>query len=353
MSGAHNRWNTTPLPLFANDFLNGTSELSDQAVGRYIRLLCYQWLKGSVPADPNYAADLQIFAPAEANADACASRAERAKMILDCYFEVEESRARNLRLEADREKVKSKSRQAKEAASKRWKQERLEEGLRYAGECFCGETTDADDNADACADNMPPSPIPSTTSEGEASASPSLYVEQRTVLSYPCRGNPKQWHLTEEQVQKWKDLYPGLDVMGCCRKALAWCEADGRRRKTAKGMPRFLVNWINREVDRGTSRLEDSNGHGSEARVDLAGRPESDRLCRLLHGQRVGSDPDNPKYRDVLALDRLAREVGISEAWAQRLKPPILVREKPPPLCPECQDAYVNELHECKPPEVP
>lgn len=361
MSGAHNRWNTTPLPLFANDFLNGTSELSDQAVGRYIRLLCYQWLKGSVPADPGYTADLQIFIPAEADAngyaDGCASRAARAKMILDSYFEVEEGRARNRRLEADREKVRGKSRKAKDAATKRWEKKQLEEELRLSGELDCYDRCYADSHADATpnadADKMPPSPSPSptTTSVGEASASPTTNVELRTVLSYPCRGNPKQWALTEEQVGKWKALYPGLDVVGCCRKALAWCEANPKRCKTAKGMPKFLVNWINNEVDRGTSRLEESNGYDLGP-TDLAGRPETDRLCRLHHGDPVGSDEKHPKYRDILALARLAAEVGIGEAWERRLKPPVLVTEKPPPLCAHCEDAYANEDHECNPPEV-
>lgn len=37
--------------FYASDFITGTQTLSPAEVGGYVRLLCYQWDKGSVPAD--------------------------------------------------------------------------------------------------------------------------------------------------------------------------------------------------------------------------------------------------------------------------------------------------------------
>lgn len=37
--------------LYADDFLAGTSEMSAEEVGGYIRLLCHQWTKGGLPND--------------------------------------------------------------------------------------------------------------------------------------------------------------------------------------------------------------------------------------------------------------------------------------------------------------
>jgi uncharacterized protein YdaU (DUF1376 family) len=37
------------FPLWVGDFLSGTVHLSDAEVGCYVRLLCHQWLKGSIP----------------------------------------------------------------------------------------------------------------------------------------------------------------------------------------------------------------------------------------------------------------------------------------------------------------
>jgi hypothetical protein len=60
----------------------------------------------------------------------------------------------------------------------------------------------------------------------------------------------RSWTLTNEQAARWQASFPGVDVMAECQRALAWVEADPRRRRTARGMPRFLVAWLNRATDR-------------------------------------------------------------------------------------------------------
>ncbi len=39
------------FPLYADDFLSGTADMSAEEVGAYIRLLCHQWSKGGLPND--------------------------------------------------------------------------------------------------------------------------------------------------------------------------------------------------------------------------------------------------------------------------------------------------------------
>ena len=80
----------------------------------------------------------------------------------------------------------------------------------------------------------------------EASSTPVV-----PFLTYPVIGpGAGVWLLSEAQVVKWAEHYPGLDVRAECRKALAWTEANKSNRKTAHGMERFLVRWLNRSVDR-------------------------------------------------------------------------------------------------------
>lgn len=43
-------------------------------------------------------------------------------------------------------------------------------------------------------------------------------------------------------------------MLGECRKALAWIGADASRRKTARGMKRFLVGWLGRAQNSGRAR---------------------------------------------------------------------------------------------------
>lgn len=85
-----------------------------------------------------------------------------------------------------------------------------------------------------------------TRSEPDSSAVPSEPAEP-AVLVFPCNGEPKTWDLTKAQIATWTLLYPGVPVETECRKALAWVLANGK--KTAGGMLKFLVRWLNKQND--------------------------------------------------------------------------------------------------------
>ena len=63
---------------------------------------------------------------------------------------------------------------------------------------------------------------------------------------FPTVGTEKAWYLSLNQISEWANTYPGIDVEVECMKALGWIDANPERRKTAKGMKRFLVGWLNR-----------------------------------------------------------------------------------------------------------
>jgi len=70
------------------------------------------------------------------------------------------------------------------------------------------------------------------------------------VLDFATVGPETRWALTDAHLASWREAYPSLDVASECRRAKAWLEAQPDRRKTARGMPRFLVSWLNRAIDR-------------------------------------------------------------------------------------------------------
>jgi hypothetical protein len=70
-----------------------------------------------------------------------------------------------------------------------------------------------------------------------------------TVLDFPTVGPVATWALTEAQIAKWQGLDPALDVLGECRQAWGWCDANPKKRKTAQGMTAFLNRWLSRAVD--------------------------------------------------------------------------------------------------------
>lgn len=69
------------------------------------------------------------------------------------------------------------------------------------------------------------------------------------VLMFPTVGAPSTWDLHQSRIDAWSKLYPGLDVLAECREAFAWAEANATKRKTANGMPAFLVRWFGKSVN--------------------------------------------------------------------------------------------------------
>lgn len=95
----------------------------------------------------------------------------------------------------------------------------------------------------------------SSSVTGNGSVSPEALTRSVPVVGFAFfpvvgKSNGGRWELDESQVADWEQLYPNLDVRGEMNKALAWAEANPGRRKTAKGMPAFLVNWLSRATDR-------------------------------------------------------------------------------------------------------
>lgn len=94
------------------------------------------------------------------------------------------------------------------------------------------------------------------------------------VLEFPTIGTKgKHWALTDAQVAEWQTLFPSLDILAEARKALAWVQANPGRQKTAGGMLRFLVNWLNRSVDR--------RGSVADVTQHVSARDEARMLSRL------------------------------------------------------------------------
>lgn len=80
----------------------------------------------------------------------------------------------------------------------------------------------------------------------------------KIVLTYPCTGKEKEWHLTEAKLTEYKDVYDTIDVERECKHALQWIRSNPLRRKTFKGMDRFLCNWLTKAVNSGRGAQKQS-----------------------------------------------------------------------------------------------
>lgn len=83
-----------------------------------------------------------------------------------------------------------------------------------------------------------------------AETAPPPAATEPPLATVATKGKRKEWHLLASHIADWKAAYPGLDIQAEIRKALTWLNANPEKRRTAQGMPRFLVNWFNRCTDR-------------------------------------------------------------------------------------------------------
>jgi DNA-binding MarR family transcriptional regulator len=66
-----------------------------------------------------------------------------------------------------------------------------------------------------------------------------------TNFSFILR-NGQAWTLPQVKLEEYKQTYPSLDVEAELRKAAQWLKDNPQKRKTVKGMPRFLGGWLGR-----------------------------------------------------------------------------------------------------------
>lgn len=67
----------------------------------------------------------------------------------------------------------------------------------------------------------------------------SIITNEKT--GYPIR---------ESDVERWTDAFPGVDVRATLKRIGTWSHDNPTKRKTSKGMMRFICNWLSKEQDR-------------------------------------------------------------------------------------------------------
>lgn len=61
----------------------------------------------------------------------------------------------------------------------------------------------------------------------------------------------EEYHVMQKDMEEWMALYPATDVMQCLRNMKGWLLSNPTKRKTARGITRFITTWLQKEQDRG------------------------------------------------------------------------------------------------------
>lgn len=54
-----------------------------------------------------------------------------------------------------------------------------------------------------------------------------------------------------QRISEWKDVFPAVNVEEQLKRMAVWCNANPTKKKTRRGVERFITNWLSREQDRG------------------------------------------------------------------------------------------------------
>jgi hypothetical protein len=104
-----------------------------------------------------------------------------------------------------------------------------------------------------------------------------------TVIELPATKN-EIVPITEADVAEWIEAFPAVDVRQKLRAIRQWLIANPQKRKTSRGMKRFVVAWLGREQDRGG--MNGGQGPPTESAFARHQREGTEALERRVYGDK-------------------------------------------------------------------
>lgn len=108
------------------------------------------------------------------------------------------------------------------------------------------------------------------------------------VLSFPVVGlEAKEWELSSEKLAEYEEAFPDMDVILVAKRARQWLVDNPRKRKTPRGMPKFLGAWIERQQNSGRYPIRNGASAQNASPALQAG------LCARCEGKGYIEHPDS------------------------------------------------------------
>ena len=64
-----------------------------------------------------------------------------------------------------------------------------------------------------------------------------------------------EYPIYNKDIEQWQELYPVVDILQELRKMKGWLDANCAKRKTKRGIKRFVNGWLTKEQDKGGYRV--------------------------------------------------------------------------------------------------
>lgn len=84
--------------------------------------------------------------------------------------------------------------------------------------------------------------------------------------------------ICQPDIDGWKELYPAVDVIQELRKMKGWLDSNPAKRKTRRGIKRFINGWLARTQDSERRKESRENGQGPASGLYNQDKAEEDEL---------------------------------------------------------------------------
>lgn len=87
------------------------------------------------------------------------------------------------------------------------------------------------------------------------------YNSNNNTLAISFNFETRKWeNITKEDIKSWEETYPACSIKLCLSQMREWLIANPKKKKS--NYRRFIINWLNREQDRGGTKNYLKKGNG-------------------------------------------------------------------------------------------
>ena len=80
-------------------------------------------------------------------------------------------------------------------------------------------------------------------------AQPEKPPDAQEIIAFPLN-DKTEYPIYDTDFEEWKELYPAVDIMQELRKMKGWLDSNPTKRKTIRGIRRFINSWLSKAQDR-------------------------------------------------------------------------------------------------------
>jgi uncharacterized protein YdaU (DUF1376 family) len=240
------------MQLYVADYLADTAHLNAEEHGAYLLLLMNYWQRGKPLPDSN---DRLATVARTLN-----DRWTTVRKALEEFFEIRDGFWYHKRIERDLEKVNSQASAASragKASAKARLDKKMERPFNDRSTTVQRRTeqplnhTDTDTDTDTDKSKTLAPSAKALEASAQVTALVPLPPPEPIIGTIPLVDG-SQFGFTQADVSGWCDAYPAVNVMGELKQMREHAKANPQKRKTPKGIRRFITAWLAREQDKPT-----------------------------------------------------------------------------------------------------